>query len=259
MIHLMSFNIRYGTAEDGDQRWERRRSLALDRIRQFDPDLLGLQECRDDTQAEYVQSQLKEYEFFGVPRGGDGSTALEMAPILFKKTVFQPIQQGVYWLSETPHVAGSKSWESIFPRTAVWVELLHWPTGRSLIFLNTHFDYQMPAIERSASLLRRWLDDVLVKHPLVVTGDFNADKDSQAYQHLTGTSSLVDVLKAVRQEDGNEGTFHGYGRENRPIDWIVVSRQFKVIRARVDRFKAGSLYPSDHYPITALLEWNEQP
>jgi endonuclease/exonuclease/phosphatase family metal-dependent hydrolase len=259
MIHLMSFNIRYGTADDGDQRWERRRSLVIDRIRQFDPDLLGLQECRDDTQAEYVQSQLQEYEFFGVPRGGDGSTALEMAPILFKKTVFKPIQKGVFWLSDTPHVAGSISWGSVFPRTAVWIELLHQPTGRSLLFLNTHFDYQMSAIERSSDLLRQWLDQALIRHPLLVTGDFNADKDSQAYQQLTRNPSLRDVFKAVPLEDGNEGTFHGYGQELQPIDWMLASQHFKVSHAGVDRFQAGSLYPSDHYPITASLEWNEGP
>lgn len=257
MIRLMSFNIRYGTADDGNLRWERRRSLVIDRIRQFDPDLLGLQECRDDSQAEYVQSQLQEYEFFGVPRGGEDSTALEMAPILFKKAVLHSIQKGVFWLSETPYVAGSKSWESVFPRTAVWIELLHQPTGRSLIFLNTHFDYQIPAIERSADLLRQWLDEALKKHPLVVTGDFNADKDSQAYQQLTGNPSLRDVFKPVPLEDGNEGTFHGYGQELQPIDWMLASHYFKVIQAGVDRYQSGSLYPSDHYPITASLEWNE--
>ncbi len=42
MIKLMSFNIRYGLAEDGENRWERRKSLVVDRIKAFDPDLLGL-------------------------------------------------------------------------------------------------------------------------------------------------------------------------------------------------------------------------
>ena len=41
MLKVMTFNIRYGTAEDGESHWERRKSLVIDRIKTFDPDLLG--------------------------------------------------------------------------------------------------------------------------------------------------------------------------------------------------------------------------
>ncbi|MCG2786090.1 MAG: endonuclease/exonuclease/phosphatase family protein [Anaerolineae bacterium] len=46
MLKVMTFNIRYGTATDGDNPWTRRKNLVIERIRSFDPDLLGLQECR---------------------------------------------------------------------------------------------------------------------------------------------------------------------------------------------------------------------
>jgi endonuclease/exonuclease/phosphatase family metal-dependent hydrolase len=90
----MSFNIRYGTAEDGENRWKRRKPLIIERIMAFDPDLLGLQECRDDEQALYIRSNLPEYVFYGVQRGGDNGTALEMAPVLFKRRSFSLIQKG---------------------------------------------------------------------------------------------------------------------------------------------------------------------
>jgi endonuclease/exonuclease/phosphatase family metal-dependent hydrolase len=117
MIKVMTFNIRIALADDGENNWENRKSLAADRIRAFAPDLLGLQECYDGEQAAYVKQALPEYSFFGVRRGGQGDTALEMAPLLYRNETFLLIRQGVFWLSETPDLPGSKSWDSVFPRT----------------------------------------------------------------------------------------------------------------------------------------------
>lgn len=257
MIKLMTFNIRYATADDGENRWERRRTLVIDRIKSFDPDLLGLQECRDDSQAEFIKHHLPDYSFHGVSRGGDSGTALEMAPVLFKKSVFEFVQEGTFWLSETPHVRGSKDW-GVFPRTATWMELVHQPTGRALLFLNTHFDYESTAIDQSARLLKHWLEQSARNRPLLVTGDFNADKSSLAYHQLTGGSpALVDVYRRANPGGSGEGTYHGYGHEVEPapIDWVLASGHFEVLKAEVDRTQEGNLYPSDHCPITATLNW----
>ena len=60
MLKIMTFNIRYGQADDGDNSWPRRRDLVIARIRAHDPDLIGLQECRDDEQAAFVRAALPE-------------------------------------------------------------------------------------------------------------------------------------------------------------------------------------------------------
>jgi endonuclease/exonuclease/phosphatase family metal-dependent hydrolase len=96
MIRVMTFNIRYGQADDGPQRWEMRRDLVIERIRAADPDLLGLQECRDDEQAEFVRAALPDYDLYGGPRGGDGPTALEMAPVLVRRAAFEVVRQGQF-------------------------------------------------------------------------------------------------------------------------------------------------------------------
>jgi endonuclease/exonuclease/phosphatase family metal-dependent hydrolase len=54
MLKVMTFNIRYGTAADRDNHWTRRKDLVIERIRAFDLDLLGIQECR----AEHRWEQL---------------------------------------------------------------------------------------------------------------------------------------------------------------------------------------------------------
>ena len=257
MLKLMTFNIRYGSADDGPNHWDNRKSLVIDRIRAFDPDLLGLQECQDDFQAKFIRNHLQEYEFYGVRRAGGGVTALEMAPILFRKSSFRLIREGCFWLSETPGVPGSQSWGSTFPRTATWVELAHRGSNRVLIFLNTHFDYEPSAIEESAKLLGKWIRSTAEGRPLLVTGDFNTEKDTPAYLQLTEKSSLRDAYRQIHPDDRNEETFHGFGHEteSKSIDWMLVSDHFEVRSAEIDRFHAEEVYPSDHYPVPAELEW----
>ncbi|KGO35223.1 MAG: endonuclease/exonuclease/phosphatase family protein [Desulfoprunum sp.] len=257
MIKVMSFNIRYGLANDGDNHWNNRRHLALARIHAFGPDLLGLQECRDDAQADFVRLSLPDYHFFGIHRQGPGDTALEMAPLLFRRAAFELLDSGCFWLSETPEVCGSKSWDSAYPRTVSWARLACRPTGAVLTYVNTHFDYHPAAIVGNARCLRQWLEQIFRTSPLIVTGDFNAAKESDAYRLLAGDTMLIDAFRQVHPPGEDEATFHAFGRqeERAPIDWILVSDHFRVVEARIDRSHEGKLFPSDHYPITAVLDW----
>ncbi len=262
MIRVMSFNIRYGLAPDGSNRWHRRKALVIERIHAFKPDLLGLQECRDDAQAAYVRGQLPEYEFIGVRRAGGGTTDAEMAPLLYLQSSFSEVKRGHFWLSETPEIAGSKSWGSVFARTATWVELLPNDGGPGIVFLNTHLDYGTDeAIEMSARLLQRWVAGIVDQRAVVITGDFNAGKDSPAYAFLASGGVLSDVYRAIHAgSGGEEGTYHGFGQPDQlaPIDWILASAPFQVLEAAIDRTSRGGLYPSDHYPLTAVLRLEER-
>ena len=185
MIKVMSFNLRTAAANDGENNWEKRKALALARVQAFEPDLLGLQECRDDAQAEFVRLGLPDYHFYGVHREGPGDSALEMAPLLFRHSSFRLLETGSFWLSETPEVPGSMSWGSNYPRTVSWARLACQDSGLALTYVNTHFDYHPPAIDGDARVLRQWLDQIREVSPLIITGDFNAEKDSSAYRLLT--------------------------------------------------------------------------
>lgn len=258
----MSFNIRYGTAPDGHQHWERRRALVIDRIRAFQPHLLGLQECRDDAQAEFIKQSLPEFQLIGVRRGGAGDPALEMAPVLYRRADFEELAHGYLWLSETPAIPASQSWGSAFARTATWVHLRHSASTQELFFLNTHFDYASEAArQQSAHLLQRWIKDSAQSWPSLLTGDFNASKDSDAYRILTQRGALQDVYRTLHPELTGDETFHGFGNpaEQASIDWILASGHFRPGEAAVDRSRDGGVYPSDHYPITAVLELSESP
>ncbi|MBI5032179.1 MAG: endonuclease/exonuclease/phosphatase family protein [Chloroflexi bacterium] len=256
MIRVMSFNIRYGTANDGEQRWDKRKELVIRRIQAFAPDLIGLQECRDDAQAEYVKNNLPDYQFIGVRRGGNSETALEMTPILYKKAAFTEIARGNFWLSETPNIPGSKSWNSLFPRTATWVKLQCKNSAHSVALLNAHFDHRsVIAQERSADLMRAWVDQFAQEHAVVVTGDFNTGKDTVVYDRLANRNVLYDVYRTAHPGVADEATYHGYGKSDaqEAIDWILASHHFETIAAAIDQFSEDGLYPSDHYPLTAVI------
>jgi endonuclease/exonuclease/phosphatase family metal-dependent hydrolase len=257
LIRVMSFNLRYAQADDGPNRWDRRKRLAVERIRAFNPDLLGMQECSAGPQAAYVRRHLSGWDFQGVPTE-DADWPVEMAPIFVKRRAFEMIAAGHFWLSDTPDVPGSKSWGAAFARTATWARLRHRRTGRTLLFLNTHVDYEPDAVKQSGQLLKRWLDRTTDRVPAIVTGDFNADKQSLAYRRLTRGGLLRDAFRAgTPAVKKDEGSFHGFGSLDppTPIDWILVSRPFVVVAAHVDQTRDGNRFPSDHYPVTAVFAW----
>lgn len=252
-LRVMSFNIRCASAPDGEHAWAHRKALVIERIRAFDPDLLGLQECRDDEQAAYVRAALPDYEFVGVQRGGEGDSAIEMAPLLYRRAAFAERARGHFWLADEPDRPGRRSWGAAYPRTASWVRLAPRAAGvPPLAFLNTHLDYQGTAREESARRLRRWAQALPAGEGVVVTGDFNAERDSETFRELTAGG----VLREVLQEAGAAaGSYHDYGRAGvrEAIDWILASPNLRTEAAGVDAWCAGRLYPSDHFPVTARL------
>jgi endonuclease/exonuclease/phosphatase family metal-dependent hydrolase len=256
MIRVMGFNIRYGAADDGANAWDHRKSLVIARIRAFSPNLLGLQECQDDAQEAFVREQLGNYAWYGVRREGD-EPVVEMAPLLYEPSVFEELDRGHFWLSETPDVPGSTGWDSWFPRTVVWAHLRDKRSSRPLFFVNTHFDYAPQASEKSADRLGEWISRTVQNHPVIISGDFNADKESAAYKRLTSEQGLFDVFREVHPDRYREVTYHGYGlaEDAGSIDWILASRHFEVMAAEIDTFREGDVFPSDHYPVTAILDW----
>ncbi len=122
------------------------------------------------------------------------------------------VRQGQFWLSDTPEFAGSVGWNALFPRTATWAELRHRPSGLALAFLNTHFDLMPEAIVNSARLVRGWAERTAARLPVVIGGDFNADKSSAAYEMLADGRTLADAWRLANATGADEATFHAFGQ-----------------------------------------------
>lgn len=262
-VRVMSYNIRYGTAPDGDNHWDRRKAALVEAIREFAPDLLGTQESLA-FQRDYIAGQLPEYESLGAGRD-DGGDAGEMAALYFRRARFEKLDGGHFWLSQAPDEAGSKGWDSALPRMVTWAKLRDRssPGKPPLVFINTHFDHEgATARLESARLLRGRIAALVKDSAVVVTGDFNAGEGSPPYAALFGPverfpSPLVDSYRAVRPQRGAcEGTFSGFAAsatQGERIDWIGVSRHWLVLQAGIDHTSHEGRTPSDHFAVTAVL------
>lgn len=256
-IRVMSFNIRFGSADDGKNGWPHRRYLVLETIQMFGPDLLGTQEVLG-FQAEFLRKNFEGYGFHGVGRE-DGKAKGEMVPVFYRLDRFELLDAGHFWLSETPKLAGSQGWDASLPRMVSWVILRDRKgKGQRFAFANTHFDHRgSQARLESAKLIGRWAESV--EMPVILAGDFNAGEGSAPYNVLAradGLAVFVDSYRAVHSKKGTgEGTFSGWigRREGSRIDWILHSAEFLTLNASINYTNEEGRYPSDHYPAQAIL------
>lgn len=263
-FRVMSFNLRYGTARDGDNHWKHRRNLVVQAIESFRPDLLGTQETLG-FQAQYLSENLPEYSYAG--RSREDNDGGEQCGIFFRRSRFEKLIEGHFWLSEMPEKPGSKSWDSSLPRMATWLKLWDRENQKSLYVINTHFDHiGKQARTESAKLIRAFVESLAESSSVVVMGDFNAGEGSNPYEALFGTSrekpSLIqDTYRLMQPTASNrEGTFNGFkGTDSGArIDWIGTTRSLQVESAEIVRFSKDGKYPSDHFPVTTTLRFKSK-
>ena len=274
-VRVMSFNLRYGTAQDGDDAWPHRQEFVADVIAAFSPDLLGTQECLA-LQADYLREQLPEYGFVGVGRD-DGARGGEMCAIFYRRERFEKLDEGHFWLSETPAIVASKSWDSALTRMATWVKLR--PTtadAPAFYLLNTHFDHVgVRAREESARVILSQLAAIAGEAdratPVIITGDFNAPADTclagpyrvfmrpPGHPDRTG-HRYADPYATLHPAATASGTFNAFdGRRDGPrIDWILASETWVPVEADILRTSRDGRYPSDHFPVTAVLSTSHE-
>lgn len=262
-LKVMSFNIRYGTAKDGENHWDKRKDFLADTIKAFEPDLLGTQETLG-FQRDFLGEKLPGYDVLGVGRD-DGKEKGEMMAVYWRKERFEKVAGGHFWLSETPNVAGSKSWDSSLPRMVTWVRLKDKlkPDAKPVLFVNTHFDH-MGKVARleSAKLIRDRIGTLGKDCSVILTGDFNSGEGSEPYKALFESrgkdeSPVVDSFRTAHpKREAEEGTSSGFeagASKGSRIDWIGVSRDWKVIAAGIDLTERNGRTPSDHFPVTAQI------
>jgi len=262
-LRAMTFNVRYATADDGDNGWARRHDLVERTIRRFSPDVLATQEGVD-FQLRDLHGQLGDYALVGAGRD-DGQQQGEFVAIFFRHSRFSLVKQGHFWLSETPETPGSRGWDGRQPRMVTWCALRDAEAPRELLHVfNTHFDFRGEIARReSARLLRYHVVSLGLERPIIVMGDFNCGEDDLPYRTLLGgedeasaANTLVDAYRSRHLRNGqSEATRHDFGRQTTGarMDWILHSRRLETLRADIDRTAYDGRFPSDHYPVTAVL------
>ncbi len=259
-VRVMTFNLRYDTPNDGPNAWPHRKDLAASMIRLHRADLVGVQEALRH-QLDDLTQRLPGYAWVGVGRA-DGREGGEYSAILYRTDRFELLDSGTFWLSETPAVPGSKSWDAAIERIATWARFTDRETGKTFFHFNTHFDHiGAEARAESAKLILQRIADIAGARPVVLTGDFNATDASEPYRVLTGTApggplALRDALHA--SEHGHHGptsTWNGFEavQPGQRIDYVFTSEGVRVRQhaALIDTWDGR--FPSDHLPVLAEI------
>ena len=253
-MKTMSFNVL--CAGDPPRRyWTKRKEMVSDLIRSFGPDTFGVQEAHSRWM-KYLAEALPEYAYVGVGRD-DGKTLGEYSPVFYLKDRFELLEQGNFWLSETPGFP-SKGWDAALPRICSYALLLDWDSGKKLAHFNTHLDHvgetaQFEGARLCASQAKKFKDV-----PTILSGDFNVFPYSEPYMAVT-ESGFSDARK-IAEITTDECTFHNFGEPHRgrecreTIDYIFVRNVEKVHSFSVLTDRPEGKYPSDHYPVCAEFE-----
>lgn len=257
-LRVVTFNIRFGSASDGPDRWEIRRDKVVETIRDLDTPIVGLQEA-EAFQVKELLEALPRYASTGVFRD-DGRAAGEGTPILFDRARFTLVEARTFWLSDTPEVPASNTWGAACTRICTHARLLELATGRAFTVFNTHYDHvSQEARHKSTALILRTLNRHAGHGPVILLGDFNAGESNPAYLAFFESSAGLPLRNAFRavHPDAPGGTYNGFNPDSdggtNKIDHILIGPGLRVLDAGIDRRKIGGRQPSDHFPVWADL------
>ncbi len=246
-ITIMTMNLRFGLAKDGENSWENRRSLVAEILNRYPADFIGFQEVNHN-QARFLERHLPGHNHIG---WYNKNTPWWQSNMIFHHNSWCCMGSRHHFISKTPDLP-SKLEGSKWPRQCVvgWFQ----NKDREILAVNTHFDFDEQVQEKSADLVVDFLNRFPAGLPVVITGDFNSNPGSPAYERF-----LANGFKEVFY--GREmNTFHEFeGRETGlHIDWILYRGDLRVNTRQVILDDFSGKFPSDHYPVRSVLGWGNR-
>ena len=253
---VMSFNVyvsQFNTA---------RKDRVIATIRENAPSVFGVQEANESWMTALRTDLGDEYVSVGV--GRDANMGGEYSAIFYRKDLFNLIDSGTKWLSDTPDVSGSKFTQANYPRIMTYAVLERKTDGAQLLYVNTHLDHngKNNSNVEVAEMVRQKQIEVLLSEvaklpdlPTIVTGDFNVTPEASAYTTMTANGYLDASRVAWAGEvqptyNGMDDSYDGV-----IIDYIFVSPD---LAEAVDSYivcpeKRDGEWISDHNAIIATI------
>lgn len=250
---ILTCNIRYSGADDGDNSWPYRHETCADVILSRAPDIICFQEMWADQHA-FFSSLLASYASYGMidtPLGHD-----PMNSIFYRSDKYTCLSAGGYWLSENPHITGSSSWDSACIRLANWVRLKARDCGGEFRVINTHLDHvSQAAREMQALRIVEDTDAYPASYPQILTGDMNCDTTNAAITQLRN-GGWRDTYAAIHGATDPGHTYHAFQGPRHEttigkMDWIFVRGALETRDAEIIADTRDGRYPSDHYFVGA--------
>ena len=255
-FRVASYNIRYlaDADEASGNGWDLRKEPLAKLILSHQFDLVGTQEGYDK-QLEDLKSLMPGFSYVSYRYGG--TKVNHNCAIFYRTSLFEVLDSGVFWLSETPDIP-SIGWDANDQRICQWVKFRAKRTGKSFYFFNAHFYWRLKiAKEESGPLMARKIKEIAGDAPLICTGDFNSTAETpQIIAIKKILSDAHDITKDPREGVENTNMSGGVfqGQPVNRIDYIFLSRHFIVEDYKVLSDMYGdNRYPSDHLPVTSLL------
>lgn len=258
-LNVMTFNIRYNTMADSSNAWPYRKDKVASQILFHEAHIIGVQEALHGQMTD-LQERLPQFKYAGVGRD-DGKEKGEYSAIFYDTTRLQALQTKTFWLSETPEIPGSKSWDAAITRIVTWIKFRDKKTKKIFFAFNTHFDHIGQVARReSARILLLKVKEIAGNTPAFITGDFNAEpadepvrviKDVSNPLHLTDSKDV-----SLKPHYGPTGTFNGFKnkeRNDQPIDYIFLKGKWKVLKHATISQTWEGLFASDHFAVLATL------
>lgn len=281
-----SYNIRYKNGGDSiaGNVWAKRCQVICDQVNFMSPDVFGAQEVLHGQLLDMLKC-LDGYDYIGVGRD-DGNMGGEYACILYKTDRVRLLDQGNFWLSETPDRPGL-GWDAACVRICTWGKFAGQTAtnDEAFYFFNLHMDHVgVMARREGAKLIVRKIREIAQGAAVIVTGDFNVDQKDEIYSIFTESGLLKDSYMASRLKFAENGTFNSFDADlytESRIDHIFVSPETKVdsygvltncywlpneesldqlkghdAPQQINFSKYSRRLPSDHYPVFVRINFN---
>ncbi len=253
---VATYNLRYDNRGDSGNLWVNRAPVQANLIRFHDFDVVGIQEGLIN-QLEDLSKALPQYTRYGIGRD-DGKASGEHSAIYFKKDKFKLLNSGDFWLSQTPDKPG-KGWDATCcNRICSWVQLQDIASKKKFYFFNVHFDHQgVIARIESAKLMIEKIKEIAGNNPVVFTGDLNGGRNSDCYKYIANAGIIIDSHELAAFPYENNASFNSFRtpRGMEVIDHIFVTKQFKVKKWGILTDTYFGKYPSDHFPVMAVVNF----
>ncbi|WP_372919198.1 endonuclease/exonuclease/phosphatase family protein [Salegentibacter sp.] len=253
-LEVMSYNIKFANETDGENSWSNRKDHLTNQIKFYEPQILGVQEALV-SQLKHFEKEMESFKYIGVGRD-DGKEAGEFSAIFYDLEKVDIIDEGTFWLSETPDEV-SVGWDAAMERVCTYGKFREKNSDKKFWVFNTHFDHiGEEAREESARLIYEKISEVNTEDlPVILMGDLNLEPDAPGIQFLA--EKMNDSKKVADLDFGPEGTFNAYDFSKpvkRRIDYIFTSDDIKVLKYAVLSDSWELKYPSDHLPVFVKLK-----
>ena len=255
-IRILTQNMR-GTDDPNGNSVQKRSARFIQLVEEYKPDLIGTQEysyawqvwLKKHEKAAGGSEETRIYGQVGCNNNGPGTKHGGLNAILYRLDRFELLDSNTFWLSDTPDTPSALGTTRDL-RICTWARFKDKRTGEIFVYANTHLDHQDNDLRiAQAEVLMEQLEGIVGDLPLYLTGDFNCEADSLAYDVVEAT--LQDAHKTTWKDKSTVwGTYHNYQDYGWEIDFIFHSRPttpiyYEIISKQYDG------YVSDHYGVIA--------